>query len=161
MSSYADSLATALREAVAATAQSVGIAGRAFTHTVQTVARADDLVDVMRAAVEAVIAADGLHAAADLAVRETRAALAEAMESSGATTITAEHHAAGLSRKPAFLNIADESLIPRDFYVQSAPTLDKRAVLSALKDGTEVPGVSLGVPNAMSLVIRTRKETTP
>jgi hypothetical protein len=157
---FADSLAIALKGRVAAAAQSVGVAGRAFTYATQAVSKAADVVDVMRAAVEAVIAADGLHAAADMAVREARDALAEAMEASGCTTITAEHHAAGLSRKPAFLNIADESVIPRDFYTQPPPQLDKRALKSALTDGQEIPGVSLAVPNAMSLVIRARKETT-
>jgi hypothetical protein len=112
----------------------------------------------MRAAVDVVVAAESLHRAAIAAETAARASLAAAMESSGATTIAAEHQTAHLARKPAFLSIADETLIPRDFYTQPPPQLDKRALKSALADGTEVPGVSLAVPNSMSLVIRARKE---
>jgi hypothetical protein len=113
----------------------------------------------MRAAVDVVVASEALHRAAIAAETAARASLAAAMESSGATTIAAEHQTAHLARKPAFLSIADETLIPRDYFVQPPPQLDKRALKSALTDGQEVPGVSLAIPNAMSLVIRARKET--
>jgi hypothetical protein len=157
--SHANDIATALRERVAASALCVGAAGRSFTHAAKTVSQASDVVDVMRAAVDVLAAVETLHEEADAAVKVARAALAEAMETSGATTIQAEHHSAHLARKPAFLSIADEALIPRSFYVQPPEQLDKRAIVSAIKDGTEVPGASLATPNAMSLVLRAKKES--
>jgi hypothetical protein len=159
MPSHADTIATALRERVAGIATSVGNAGRGFTRATQAVSGASDVVDVMRDCVAAVMAAEALHEAADQAVRDVRTALAEAMESSGCTSLATEHHSAHLARKPAFLAISDEASIPRSFYVQPPEQLDKRAIVSAIKDGTEVPGASLATPNAMSLVLRAKKES--
>jgi hypothetical protein len=156
--SGASEVVAALQEAVAATAQSVGSAGRNFTKAVQAVSQSDDVILTLQAMVDLVVATRDLHKAADAAVERVQTALAEQMEMSGATTITAQHQSAHLARKPAFLNIADEALIPRNFYVQPEPQLDKRALKSALTDGQEIPGVSLAIPNAMSLVIRARKE---
>jgi hypothetical protein len=159
MPSHADTISAALRERVAANALCVGAAGRNFTHAAKVVSQASDVVDVMRAAVEVMVAAETLREEADAAVKVARAALTEAMESSGCTSIQAEHHRAHLARRPPFLSISDEASIPRSFYVQPPEQLDKRAIISAIKDGTEVPGASLATPNAMSLVLRAKKET--
>jgi hypothetical protein len=157
--SHANDIATALRERVAAIGASVGTAGRSFTHAAKAVSQASDVVDVIRAAVDAVVAAKALHTAADAAAKDARAALAEAMESSGCTSIQTEHDSAHLRRKPAFLNISDRTLIPAEFYVQPPPKLDESAVMSAIKDGILVPGASIGIPNSMTLAISPRKET--
>jgi hypothetical protein len=159
--SHADTISAALRERVAGIATSVGTAGRSFTRAVQGVARGADIMDVMRSAVDAAVAAKALHAAADAALKDTRAALAEAMESSGCTSLATEHDSAHLRRKPAFLNISDRALIPPEYYVQPPPKLDESAVMSAIKDGILVPGASIGIPNAMTLAISPQKETTP
>ena len=74
----------------------------------------------------------------------------------GATRIETEHHTAYLARKPAFASLYDESLVPPEFYTTPKPQLDKRAILSALKDGIDVPGVNLAYPNEQSLVIRSK-----
>jgi hypothetical protein len=153
MPSHADLLATALRERVAAIGASVGTAGRGFTKAVQGASQASDVEDTMRAAVEAVVAAEALHKAADAAVKDLRAALQEAIDTSGCAAVQTEHHTASLRRQSPFVSIADEALIPRDYYVE---TLDKRALKSALADGIEVPGASLAHPNAMTLAIRAR-----
>jgi hypothetical protein len=157
--SHANDIAAALRERVAAIGASVGAAGRNFTHAAKAVSQASDVVDVMRAAVEVMVAAETLREEADAAVKVARAALTEAMESSGCTSIQAEHHRAHLARRPAFLSISDEASIPRSFYVQPPEQLDKKAVMSALKDGVAVAGASLATPNAMFLVLRAKKES--
>jgi hypothetical protein len=151
--SHADIIAAALRERVAAIAQSVGTAGRGFTRAVQGVAVATDVEEVMRAALIAVDAARALHKAADTAVEDATAALAEAIESSGIPSVQTEHLTAFLKRQQAFVNISDEALIPKHYYTE---TLDKRALKSALVDGLEVPGASLATRNARTLAIRAR-----
>jgi hypothetical protein len=151
--SFSDTIATALRERVAAIGASVGTAGRGFTKAVQGVSQASDVEDTMRAAVEAVVAAETLHKAADAAVKDLRAALQEAIDASGCAAVQTEHHTASLKRKSAFVTYSDRSLIPHDYYVVR---LDEKAVLSALKDGLPVPGASLAQPNAMVLAIRSR-----
>jgi hypothetical protein len=153
MPSHADTIATALRERVAAIGASVGTAGRGFTRAVQGVAGASDVEDVMRAALTAVDAARALHKAADTAVEDATAALAEAIESSGIPSVQTEHLTAFLKRQQAFVSISDEALIPKHYYVE---TLDKRALKSALVDGLEVPGASLATRNARTLAIRAR-----
>jgi hypothetical protein len=155
-SPYADTIAAALRERVAAIGQNVGNAGRTFTRAVQGVAAASDVEEVMRLALEATIAAEGLHKAAEAAVRLLRETLAEVIETTGCHSVCTEHHTASLKHQPKFLSISDEALIPREFYAQPPPRLDKHALLSALKDGIEIPGASIGIPNAMTLAIRAR-----
>jgi hypothetical protein len=151
--SHADTIATALRSRVAAIAQSVGTAGRTFTRATQAVAQGTDIMDVMQAAVDAVVAAETLHKAAVAAEKDLRAALQEAIDASGCAAVQTEHHTASLKRKSAFVTYSDRSLIPHDYYVER---LDEKAVLSALKDGLPVPGASLAQPNAMVLAIRSR-----
>jgi hypothetical protein len=153
MSSHADTLTTALHERVAAIGTSVGTAGRNFTRAVQGVAAATDVEDAMRACVDAVLAAEALHKAADDAVKAARDALQEALETSGAPAVQTMHHTASLKRQAAYVTIAHEASIPRSFYVE---TLDKRALKSALVDGIAVDGASLAQPNSMSLAIRAR-----
>jgi hypothetical protein len=153
MPSHANDIATALRERVAGIATSVGTAGRSFTRAAQAASQALDVEDAMRAAIDAVVAAEALHKAADAAVKDLRAALQEAIDASGCAAVQTEHHTASLRRQSPFVSIADETLIPREFYVE---TLDKRALKSALADGIEVPGASLAQPNAMALAIRSR-----
>jgi hypothetical protein len=153
MPSHADTIATALRERVAAIGASVGTAGRGFTRAVQGVAQGADIMDVMQAAVDAVVAAEALHKAADAAVKDLRAALQDAIDASGCAAVQTEHHTASLKRKSAFVTYSDRSLVPHDYYVER---LDEKAVLSALKDGLPVPGASLAQPNAMVLAIRSR-----
>jgi hypothetical protein len=150
---HATTISAALARRVAGIAQTVGNAGRTFTRAAQDVSRASDVEDTMRAAVEAVVAAETLHKAADAAVKDLRAALQEAIDASGCAAVQTEHHTASLRRQSPFVSIAEEALIPREFYVE---TLDKRALKSALADGIEVPGASLAQPNAMTLAIRAR-----
>jgi hypothetical protein len=157
-STHADAVVAALHEAVAATAQSVGSAGRGFTKAVQAVSQADDVILTLAAMVDLVVAADDLHDQADAAVKRVRAVLAAQLQETGATTIQGSHFSASLSRRPAFVSINDEAALPAEFIVQrTAP--DKKAIASAIKDGIEVPGASLLTPNEPVLVLRARKET--
>lgn len=48
-----------------------------------------------------------------------------------------------LKRVPAGLVITDEKAIPLDYFVRQDPRLDRKALLAALKDKTEIPGVTL------------------
>jgi hypothetical protein len=163
--SHADTISAALRERVATIATSVGNAGRGFTMTTKAVAQVSDLEEMMRATLDAVVAAERLadvvggkkqKAAAEGAVRLLRDALTEAIESSGCPAVETAFHSASLRRQQAFVSITDEALIPREYFVQPPPQLDKRALKSAMADGIEVPGASLATPNERTLAIRAR-----
>jgi hypothetical protein len=156
--SGASEAVAALRAAAVDAYRAAFDAGARFAHAHTKVRDETDVVGSMARTIDLIVAAEALHDAADAAVRSLRAALSNVMSETGASAIQSTHHAAHLARKPAFVAIADATAIPRDYYVQPPPALDKRAVLSALKDGIEVPGCSLGIPNEQSLVIRTRKQ---
>jgi hypothetical protein len=152
--------ATAALQAVARTCYAAAFeAGSAFARSHTAVAKATDIVATLQAEIDMLIAAEALSTAAEVSVKALRAVLAEQMETTGCTTVATANHKASLAKQPAFLSIADEGLIPRDFYVQPPPQLDKRALKSALSDGVAVPGVSLAIPNQMSLRIAAKKET--
>lgn len=157
MSGAADA-ATALQQATDAAYRSVYRAGARFAQASSAVSAAVDLMDVLRASVDAVVAIEALHQAADDAVATLRETLAATLQETGAMSVAGTHHTAGVSRKAPFVSVSDEGLIPREYFTQPPPALDKRAVKSALSGGAEIPGVSLATPNAMTLVIRAKKE---
>lgn len=159
MSSYESDAVLGLQEAGQGAYSAAWEAGASFAKAATAVSRTTDIVDALARTIDLLVAAETLHRTADAAVANIRAKLAETMEATGATTVQATHHSAHLSRKPAFVSFGDESLVPREYYVQPPAQIDKRAVKAALADGKEVPGATLSVPNSMSLVLRARKET--
>lgn len=48
-----------------------------------------------------------------------------------------------IQNSPPSVEVLDDSLIPKGYFVQSAPTLDKNAIKEELKLGHEIPGVQL------------------
>jgi hypothetical protein len=156
---YAETLAATLKAAAQETYRATFEAGSSFGRAHGALRNAEDLVDVLARAIDLAVAAEALHFAADAAVASLRDALATAMEAAGCTQVQGTAVNAHLSRKPQFLSVENPDLIPRDYYVTPAPTLDKKAVISALRDGIKIEGVSLMTPNKMSLVLRSRKES--
>lgn len=61
----------------------------------------------------------------------------------------------GLSTRAPKVEIQTESDIPSEFWKTAAPTLDKKALFAALKDGRDVPGACLSNA-APTLTIRTK-----
>lgn len=76
-------------------------------------------------------------------VEMRRVAILTAMQAGEIRSL--ETPAGTLSRKavPPSALIIEEASIPSDYWKESAPTLDKRAVLAALKEGKAVPGAQL------------------
>jgi hypothetical protein len=155
--SYAETLAATLKAAAQETYKATFEAGSSFGRAHGALRNAEDLVDVLARAIDLTVAVEALHNEADLAVKHLRAALAEAMGNSGAASIHGAHHTAYLSKRPAFVSIDQEDLIPAEF-TTTKTVVDKRAIASAIKDGVAVAGASLLTPNEPVLVIRSRKE---
>ena len=112
----------------------------AVAHAVARLAEIDALTDAIKTQ------RDNLAARAkrlDVQSGSIRAALIMAMETAGLTKL--ELAQATLSRKPlpSGLAVNDEASIPSEWWKRADPTLDKRALLSALKDGATIPGVAL------------------
>jgi hypothetical protein len=148
----------ALQQAAANCYRSAFEAGSAFARQHTAVRQATDLVDTLARTIDLLVAAERLHEEADAAVKTLRATLATTMFDTGATTVQGTHHAAHLSRRPAFVSIESEDLIPAEFSTTKV-VVDKRAIASAIKDGIAVPGASLLTPNEPVLVLKARKES--
>ena len=65
------------------------------------------------------------------------------MEQSGIDRAKDALFTISLQNSPPSVRVEDEGAIPRDYYIEQAPKLDKRSILEALKSGSDVPGVSL------------------
>lgn len=57
-----------------------------------------------------------------------------------------------ISKNPPSLTISDDTFIPKRFYEEQDPKLDRRGLLNALKSGEEIKGVE--VKQSESLRIR-------
>lgn len=93
-----------------------------------------------------------LHMKADIVDRETRfktqherirTAIGMAMEAAGMKKLELPLATVSLKAVPPKVEVTDEASIPSIFFKQAEPTLDKRAILAALKDKREVPGAML------------------
>lgn len=78
-----------------------------------------------------------------------RQAIANAMDAGGLKKVELPHATISLRAAAEKLGAVNEADIPARFFVDQAPTLDRRALLAALKAGTLVPGASLanGTPS--------------
>lgn len=48
-----------------------------------------------------------------------------------------------IQKNPASVRVEDERMIPKSFFVEVAPKLDKSTIKKMLKDGEKIPGVEL------------------
>jgi predicted DNA-binding protein (UPF0278 family) len=155
--SGAAAAADALKEAARAAYLACFEAGSRLAKAQVEQRKATDVVEVMRAMVEMIVAAADLHDAAEHAEKSLRAALTQTMDETGCTSIQSEFHGVHLARKPAYVSISDEAAVPAE-YVEMRRYVDKRKIAAAIKDGADFPWASLLVPNEQTLVLRARKE---
>lgn len=59
---------------------------------------------------------------------------------------------ARLQRNAPSVEIEDEQRIPSDYLIEQQPKLDKKAILSALKEGADVPGARLIQKRSIRLI---------
>lgn len=69
--------------------------------------------------------------------------LQEAMEAAAITKQEYPEFTVRLQKNPPSLNVIDETFIPKSFYIEQAPKLDSRGLLSHIKDGNEIKGVEV------------------
>lgn len=67
----------------------------------------------------------------------------QSMNDLGVKKIDGQLFKFAIQRNPPSVEVLDDSEIPKGYFVQPAPTLDKKAVLEELKLGHEIPGVQL------------------
>lgn len=76
-------------------------------------------------------------------VKRLKEALSLAMQAGDVPKLERPLATLSLKRLPVNLVITDEAKIPMDYFVRQDPRLDRKALLAALKDKQEIPGVTL------------------
>lgn len=66
-----------------------------------------------------------------------------AMVSTGEKKIQGERFTFTVQKNPPSLNLVDESIVPKEFLVEVAPTIDKKAIMERLKNDEAVPGAEI------------------
>ena len=79
----------------------------------------------------------------------------DAMNDAGIKKLTEPDFTASIRKGQAILQVARDEVIPDDFWLPQPPKLDRLALISALKQGTQIQGASLAEPEP-SLAIRTK-----
>lgn len=101
------------------------------------------LAAARREAAQAMLArADKEEARAD----EIDAYVLDCMQLAGIHKIESPWFSIGIAKNPPAVHIEDERQIPKRFYTQlppPEPKLDRKAIATAIKNGEDVPGVSL------------------
>lgn len=76
-------------------------------------------------------------------IERLKTTLLEAMEFTGKTKFKTELHNYSIRNNAPSLQINDDTKIPKQFYVEQQPKLDKRELLKFVKDNGEFDGVEL------------------
>lgn len=84
-----------------------------------------------------------------------RAAITSVMEKADIVRLEQPDFTASLRAVPPRVVIADESLIPADYWKTQPAKLDRRGLSTALNSGALVPGASLG-NGSVTLAVRTK-----
>ncbi|MEJ7529194.1 siphovirus Gp157 family protein [Staphylococcus hominis] len=76
-------------------------------------------------------------------VKRLKENLQEVMEQTGKEKFKTALNSYSIANNPPSLDITDESLIPKQYYIEQQPKLDKKELLKVVKDGLEIKGVEL------------------
>ena len=66
-----------------------------------------------------------------------------AMKATGKKKFKGQFFSFNIQKNPPSVNITDSTLIPKEYYIEQEPVLDKKTVLAELKNGVIVPGTEL------------------
>lgn len=88
----------------------------------------------------------------DAHIKRMKESLQNMMEDTGKTRFKTALNSYNIQNNPPSLNVIDEKLIPKDFWLSQAPKLNKKVALVELKEGKEIPGVE--VKQTRSLRVR-------
>jgi Siphovirus Gp157 len=91
----------------------------------------------------------------EVRIDKKRSLITSAMERADIKKLDQPDFTASLRAVPAGLVVADETLIPSDYWRPQLPKLDKRGLLAALNGGGAVPGAALG-NGGTTLSVRTK-----
>lgn len=76
-------------------------------------------------------------------IKRMKLSMHDAMSSTGERKIKGEKFTFTIQKNPPSLKLVDESLIPKEFLVEVAPSIDKKAIMERLKANEEIPGAQI------------------
>lgn len=76
-------------------------------------------------------------------VRNLKSYLQDQLDKCGKTKIKGEIFTVALQNNPQSVDIINESLIPSAYFIQQEPKLDRKELLTHLKAGEEIAGVTI------------------
>lgn len=83
------------------------------------------------------------HKSMESKIKRMKEAMHNAMSSTGEQKIQGEKFTFTIQKNPPSLKVLDESIIPKEFLVAVAPSIDKKAIMELLKSGQEVAGAQI------------------
>ena len=66
-----------------------------------------------------------------------------AMKATGKTKFKGKLFSFNIQKNAPGVSILDEKLIPKEYLIEQAPVIDKKAILNDLKNGEDIPGVEI------------------
>ena len=76
-------------------------------------------------------------------VKRLKESLQEVMEQTGKVKFKTALNSYSIANNPPSIEVTNESLIPKQYYIEQQPKLDKKELLKVVKDGLEIKGVEL------------------
>ena len=158
IATHATAAAASLRDAIAAAKAPLRDGINAYRNAHAALIASDDLLDVLRAAGELVLAAESIVAASKHVEATARSSLASCMAETGCPAVTLPHHVVHLGTKPDRVDIEDETAIPPELMRRPEPAPDRVAIGKLLRAGAEVPGARLIGNHEPSAIFRSKHQ---
>ena len=76
-------------------------------------------------------------------VKSLKEYLDNAMKVTGKTKFKGQLFSFSIQKNPPSVNVVDEKLIPEEYFIPQEPALDKKRLLTDIKNGAEIPGAEI------------------
>lgn len=76
-------------------------------------------------------------------VKSLKEYLDNAMKVTGKTKFKGQLFSFSIQKNPPSVNVFDEKLIPEEYFIPQEPTLDKKRLLTDIKNGAKIPGAEI------------------
>lgn len=76
-------------------------------------------------------------------VKRLKESLQEVMEQTGKEKFKTALNSYSIANNPPSIEVVNESLIPKSYWVEQAPKLNKKEILSDIKNGVEIKGAEV------------------
>lgn len=84
-------------------------------------------------------------------IKRMKDAMHQAMTSTGERKIKGEKFTFTIQKNPPVLKVVDESLIPKEFFVEVEPTIDRKSLMARLKAQEVIPGAEISQDESLRI----------